>query len=95
MNNKYTSIVNFIELVYFSVFRLIVKSHDALSHDSIDQSKLANGNGGHEQFTTVKYFDSLYLAKGILMFALSPTDIHSIAFSVVLSIYLHRKPMEC
>ena len=34
-----------------------------------------------------KYFDGLYLAKGILMFAFSPTVIHSIAFSVVLSIY--------
>ena len=33
-----------------------------------------------------KYFDGLYLAKGILMFALSPTVIHSIASSVVLAI---------
>ena len=33
-----------------------------------------------------KDFDSLYLAKGILMFVLSLTVIHSIAFSVVLSI---------
>ena len=31
-----------------------------------------------------KYFDGLYLAKGILMFALSPTVIHSFAFSVLL-----------
>ena len=40
-----------------------------------------------------KYFDVLYLAKGILMFALSPTIIHSIAFSVqlVLSIYFAQK----
>ena len=37
------------------------------------------------------YFDGLYLAKGILMFALSPTVIHSIAFSVVLSIYFAQK----
>ena len=38
-----------------------------------------------------KYFDGLYLAKGTLMFALSPTVIHSIAFSVVLSIYFAQK----
>ena len=38
-----------------------------------------------------KYFDGLYLAKWILMFALSPTLIHSIAFSVVLSIYFLKK----
>ena len=38
-----------------------------------------------------KYFDGLYLAKGILMFALLPTVIHSIAFSVVLSIYFAQK----
>ena len=42
-----------------------------------------------------KYFDSFYLAKGILMFALLPTVIHSIAFSIVLSIYFAQKPMEC
>ena len=34
-----------------------------------------------------KDFDGLCLAKGILIFALSPAVIHSIAFSVVLSIY--------
>ena len=38
-----------------------------------------------------KYFDSLYLAKGILMFALSPTVIHSIAFSVVLLSYFAQE----
>ena len=38
-----------------------------------------------------KYFDGLYLAKGILMFALPPTVIQSIAFSVVLSIYFAQK----
>ena len=38
-----------------------------------------------------KDFDGLYLAKGILIFALSPTVIHSIAFSVVLSIYFAQK----
>ena len=37
------------------------------------------------------YFDGLYLAKGILMFALSPTVVHSIASSVVLSIYFAQK----
>ena len=42
-----------------------------------------------------KDFDGLCLAKGILIFALSPSVIHSIAFSVVLSIYfLHRKQLE-
>ena len=54
------SIVNFIALPYFSVFRSYVKSHGALSHDSIDQLKLADGNGGHERCTTVKYLDGLY-----------------------------------
>ena len=38
-----------------------------------------------------KYCKGLYLAKGILMFALSPTVIHSIAFSVVLSIHFAQK----
>ena len=38
-----------------------------------------------------KDFDGLYLAKGILMFVLSLTIIHSIAFSVVLSIYFAQK----
>ena len=38
-----------------------------------------------------KDFDGLYLAKGILIFALSPTVIHSIAFSVVLSINFAQK----
>ena len=38
-----------------------------------------------------KYFDGLYLAKGILMFAPSPTVIHSIALFVVLSIYFAQK----
>ena len=43
-----------------------------------------------------KDFDDLYLAKGILIFALSPRDIHNIAFSVVLSIYMYftKKPNE-
>ena len=42
-----------------------------------------------------KDFDGFCLAKGILIFTLSPAVIHSIAFSVVLSIYfLHRKQME-
>ena len=50
------AIVNFIALPYFSVFRSLVKSHGALSHDSIGQSKLANGNGGHERCTTVIIF---------------------------------------
>ena len=40
------------------------------------------------------YFDGLYLVKGILMFALSPTVIDSIAFSVVLSIYFAQKTNE-
>ena len=38
-----------------------------------------------------KYFETLYLAKGILVFALSPTVIQSIAFSVVLSICFAQK----
>ena len=38
-----------------------------------------------------KYFEGHYLAKGILMFDLSPTVIHSIAFSVVLSVYFTQK----
>ena len=38
-----------------------------------------------------KYFDGLYLAKGILMFALSSTVIPSIAFSVDLSIYFAQE----
>ena len=38
-----------------------------------------------------KDFDGLCLAKGILIFALSPAVIHSIAFSVVLSIYFAQK----
>ena len=38
-----------------------------------------------------KYFDGVSLAKGILMFALSLTVIHTIAFSVVLSIYFAQK----
>ena len=38
-----------------------------------------------------KYFDGLYLVKGVIMFALSPIVIHSIAFSVVLSIYIAQK----
>ena len=38
-----------------------------------------------------KDFDALYLAKGLLIFALSPTVIHSIAFSVVLSTYFAQK----
>ena len=40
------------------------------------------------------YFAGLCLAKGILIFALSPKVIHSIAFSVVLSIYFAQKKME-
>ena len=38
-----------------------------------------------------KDLDGLCLAKGILIFALSPAFIHSIAFSVVLSIYFAQK----
>ena len=38
-----------------------------------------------------KDFDGLCLAEGICIFALSPTVIHSIAFSVVLSIYFVQK----
>ena len=38
-----------------------------------------------------KDFDSLCLAKGILIFALSHAVIHSIAFSVDLSIYFAQK----
>ena len=38
-----------------------------------------------------KDFDGLCLSKGILIFALSSAVIHSIAFSVVLSIYFAQK----
>ena len=43
-----------------------------------------------------KYFDDLYLAKGILMFALSPTVIFTVLLSLSFCQFiLHRKPMEC
>ena len=38
-----------------------------------------------------KDFDSLYLAKGILIFTLPPRVIHNIAYPVVLSIYFAKK----
>ena len=38
-----------------------------------------------------KYFDGLCLVKGILIVALSPAVIHSIAFSVVRLIYFAQK----
>ena len=41
-----------------------------------------------------KDFEGLCLAKGILIFALSPAVIHSIAFSVVLSIYFAQKTIR-
>ena len=41
-----------------------------------------------------KDFDSLYLAKGILIFTLPPRVIHNIAFPVVLSIYFAQKTNE-
>ena len=41
-----------------------------------------------------KKIDGLYLAKGILIFALKPRVIHNIAFSVVLSIYFAQKTNE-
>ena len=42
-----------------------------------------------------KDFDGLYdLAKGILIFALSPRVVHNIAFSVALSIYFAQKTNE-
>ena len=41
-----------------------------------------------------KDFDGLFLAKEILLFALSPRVIHNIAFAVVLSIYFAQKNNE-
>ena len=41
-----------------------------------------------------KDFDGLYLAKGIVMFVLSPRVIHNIAVSVVLSIYFAQETNE-
>ena len=41
-----------------------------------------------------KEIDSLYLAKGIVMFVVSPRDIHNIAFSVVLLIFFAQKTNE-
>ena len=89
-----TPIVNFIARPYFSVFRSDSKSRGALSHDSIDQSKLTATMADINDAQLSKDFDGLCLAKGILIFALSPAVIHSIASSVVLSIYLHRKQLE-
>ena len=66
-------------------------SRGALSHDSIDQSKLAATMAVMNDAQLSKDFDGLCLAKGILIFALSPAVIHSIAFSVVLSIYFAQK----
>ena len=49
-------------------------------------------NNVHIQLS--KDFDGLYLAKEILIFALSPRVIHNIAFSIVLSIYFAQKTNE-
>ena len=38
-----------------------------------------------------KYFDSLYLTKGILISTLPQRVIHNIAFPIVLSIYFTQK----
>ena len=62
-----------------------------MSHDSIDQSKLAATMGVMNDAQLSKDFDGLCLAKGILIFALSPAVIQSIAFSVVLSIHFAQK----
>ena len=62
-----------------------------MSHDSIDQSKFTATMAVMNDAQLSKYFDGLCLAEGILIFALSPAVIHSIAFSVVLSIYFAQK----
>ena len=67
------------------------KSHGALSHDSIGQLKLAAAMAVMKDAQLSKDFDGLCLAKGILIFALSPAVIHSIAFSFILSIYFAQK----
>ena len=41
-----------------------------------------------------KDYDGLYLAKEIVIFALSHRVIHNIAFSIVLSIYFAQKTNE-
>ena len=66
-------------------------SRGALSHDSIDQSKLAATMAVMNDAQLSKDLAGLCLAKGILISALSPAVIHSIAFSVVLSIYFAQK----
>ena len=62
-----------------------------MSHDSIDQSKFTATLAVMNNAQLSKDFDGLCLAKGILIFALSPSVIHSIASSVVLSIYFAQK----
>ena len=62
-----------------------------MSHDSIDQSKFTATMAVMNDAQLSKYFDGLCLAKGIHIFALSLAVIHSIAFSVVLSIYFAQK----
>ena len=62
-----------------------------MSHDSIDQSKFTAKMAVMNDAQLSKDFDGLCLAKGILMFALLSAVIHSIAFSVVLSIYFAQK----
>ena len=62
-----------------------------MSHDSIGQSKFTAKMAVLNDARLSKDFDGLCLAKGILIFALSPAVIHSIAFSVVLSIYFAQK----
>ena len=59
--------------------------------DSIDQSKSTATMAVINDAQLSKDFDGLCLAKGILIFALSPAVIHSIAFSIVLSIYFAQK----
>ena len=87
----WVQIINFIVLSYFPYF-IRNSSHVALCH----MTQLTNRNwrtimAVMNDAQLSKDFGGLCLAKGILIFALSPAVFHSIAFSVVLSIYFAQK----
>ena len=86
MNITLFKIINFIALPYFPYF---VRNSSHMTQLTNRKWRTTMAVINDAQLS--KDFDGLYLAKGILMFVLSLTVIHSIAFSVGLSIYFAQK----
>ena len=87
-------IVNFIARPYFSVYRSLSKSHGALSHDLIDQSKSTETMAVINDAQLSKVLTVSVLQKGYLYLLFRPPLFTVLLSPLFCQYILHRKVLE-